>query len=284
MTELRQRMLEDLEIRNLSENTKRQYIAHVAAFARYFGRSPADLGPEHIREWQVHLIHERGLSWSTLNVGVCSLRFLYRITLDKDWMIRHIPYAKPEKKLPVVLSLQEVMEFFSVVINPKHRCMLMAPYSGGLRVSEVTNLWVDDIDSQRMVIRIRRGKGKKDRFTILSPKLLVELRAYWRAAQPKPKLFLFPGADPDRPITPGTILRVCRDAAHRAGLKKPVTPHILRHCFATHLLEDGVDIRTIQLLLGHESLKTTSRYTHVSTEKLRSVCSPLDLLPDAPTP
>ena len=282
MTILRQRMLEDLRIRNLAEGTQRIYIAQVAAYARCFGRSPADLGPEDIRTWQVHLVQERGLSWSTLNVAVCALRFLYRTTLGKDWTIEHIPYAKREKKLPVILSPQEVQLLLAAVTNPKHLCILMVAYSCGLRVSEIAHLRIEDIDSRRMVIHVRAGKGKKDRVVPLSPRLLKALRSYWRVLRPTP--YLFPGANPRRPITRGTIARVCRNAAHRAGLKKRVTPHSLRHAFATHLLEAGVDVRTIQVLLGHGSLKTTTRYMHVSAEKIRSVRSPLDMLPDATTP
>jgi len=282
VTNLRQRMLEDLRIRNLAESTQRNYIAQIAAFARYFGHSPAELGLEEIRAWQVYLVEERGVAWSTLNVAVCALRFLYGTTLGRDWTIEHIPYAKKEQPLPVVLSPQEVQILLAVVTNPKHLCMLMAAYSAGLRVSEVAHLLIEDIDSQRMVIHVRHTKSRKDRYVPLSPRLLEALRSYWRIFRPKP--FLFPGQDPCRAITRGSIARVCRNAATLAGLKKRVTPHLLRHAFATHLLEAGADLRTIQLLLGHSSLKTTSRYLHVSAEKLHSVCTPLDMLPAAMTP
>jgi site-specific recombinase XerD len=274
-------MLEDLRIRNLAEGTQRNYIAQVAAFARHFGRSPEELGPEHIRAWQVYLVEERGVSWSTLNIAVCALRFLYRKTLGKDWVIQHIPYAKREKKLPVVLSPEEVRCLLDAVSNPKHRVILMVAYSGGLRVSEVARLRVKDIDSRRMVIHVRHTKSKKDRFVPLSPKLLEELRAYWCISRPRP--FLFPGAHPRRPITRGTIACFCRRAARHAGIEKRVSPHTLRHSFATHLHEAGVGVRTIQMLLGHGALKTTCRYTHVSTEHLRSIRTPLDLLDDLPT-
>lgn len=175
-------------------------------------------------------------------------------------------------------SPQEVQRLLAALQNPKHRAMLMVAYSGGLRVSEVAHLRIEDIDSRRMVIHVRGGKGKKDRFVPLSPKLLDELRAYWPISRPKP--FLFPGAHPRRPITRSTIARVCKNAAHKAGIEKRVSPHTLRHCFATHLLEDGVDVRTIQVLLGHGALKTTAHYAHVSSEKIRAVRTPLDLLPD----
>lgn len=280
MTELRKKMLEDLRIRNLSERTQKNYVGQVAAFARHFGRSPDQLGPEHIRAWQVHLVEKRHVAWSTLNCAVCALRFFYRTTLGKDWVIRHIPFAKPEKKLPVVLSREEVQRFFAVITNIKHRAMFMVAYSGGLRVSEFANLRVQDIDSRRMVIQVRGGKGKKDRFVPLSPRLLDVLRTYWRAH--RPNAFLFPGADPVRPMSTAAIREACRITTHKARLNKRVTPHTLRHSFATHLLESGVDVRTIQVLLGHGALRTTTRYTHVSTEKLRSIKTPLDLLDDLP--
>ncbi len=282
MTELRKRMLEDLRIRNRSPHTQRNYVHHVAAFARHFGRSPEELGPEHVRIYQVHLVQERGVSFSTFNIAVCALRFLYRVTLGRDWALKRIPFARPACKLPVVLSPAEVGRFLAVVENLKHRAMLMVAYSGGLRVSEVSRLRVADIDSKRMVIHVRAAKGRKDRFVPLSPRLLEQLRAYWR--EERPKEYLFPGRTPLCPIATGSIRQVCRIAAEKAGLDRRVTPHTLRHCFATHLLESGTDVRTIQLLLGHGALRTTTRYTHVSTEKLRSVRTPLDLLPDVNTP
>ncbi len=240
MTNLRRRMIEDLRIRNLALGTQRNYLHYVADFARYFGRSPAHLGPEHIRAWQVHLVQDRGLSWSTLNIAVCALRFLYGITLGKDWTIRHIPYAKPEKKLPVVLSPREVQCFLIVVTNPKHRTMFMVAYSAGLRVSEIAHLRIEDIDSQRMVIHVRHTKSRKDRFVPLSPKLLDELRSYWRVARPRP--FLFPGADPSCPITTGSIREACRIASAKSGLDKHVTPHTLRHCYAKARSTGRIDL------------------------------------------
>ena len=277
MSKLRQKMLEDLRIRNLSERTQKVYTSHVAAFARHFGRSPTELGPTDIRAWQVHLVEERRLSWSSLNITVCALRFLYGTTLDKDWVIERIPYAKPEKALPVVLSPREVHRFLSTLTNPKHRALFTVAYATGLRVLELAHLEVRDIDSDRMVIHVRAGKGKKDRFVPLSPKLLEELRAYWRIARPHP--FLFPGARAHRPMATTSIRGACRRTVRLAGLKKRVTPHTFRHSFATHLLEAGVDLRTIQMLLGHGTLKTTARYTRVSTRKIRSLRTPFDRLP-----
>lgn len=282
MSTLRQRMVEDMQIRNLAVSTQKQYVHHVAAFARHFGRSPAVLGPEHVRAWQLRLIRDRGLSSSTLNVTVCALRFLYGTTLEKDWSVPRIPCAKREKKLPVVLTPEEVHRVLAVLTNLKHRAMLMAAYSGGLRVSEITALRIADIESARMVIHVRGGKGRKDRIVPLSPRFLETLRAYWRTHRPGP--FLFPGPNPRRPITRGTISKVCAKAAGDAGVLKRVSPHALRHSFATHLLEAGLDVRIIQMLLGHTSLRTTTRYTHISTEKLRSIRTPLDLLADLPTP
>ena len=208
MTELRQRMLEDLQIRNLSKATQRNYIRQVTAFARYFQRSPAELGPAHIRAWQVHLVRDRGVSWGSLNTNVSALRFLYGTTLGKDWAIHNIPYAKRERKLPHLLSPPEVQRLLAAVTNLKHRAMLMVAYSGGLRVSEIAHLGVRDIDSQRMLIHVRRGKGHKDRFVPLSPKLLEVLREYWRSYTPK--RFLFPGRDPTRPISTRAIRLVCQ--------------------------------------------------------------------------
>ncbi len=245
MTKLRQRMLEDLRIRNYSPATCRTYVAHVAAFALHFGRSPDELGPAQVREWQLELV-ARGLSWSTLNLAVCALRFLYGTTLGRSWHIQHIPYARQGKKLPVVLSLEEVRAFLSTIDNPKHRMVLRVAYATGLRVSELSALRVEDVDGRRRVLHVRAGKGRKDRIVPISRNLLEELRAYWRTLRPRP--FLFPGSDPRGPLAAHSIRQVCRRATIKAGLDKRVTPHTLRHSFATHLLEAGVDVRTIQVL------------------------------------
>lgn len=276
MTVLRKRMLEDLRIRNYADRTQEAYIGAVAAYAKHFGKSPDLLGPEDVRSYQVYLVEDRKVSWSTLNVAVCALQFFYGTTLSKDWTLWHIPYAKPEQKLPVVLSQGEVTKLFEGIENTKHLALLLVAYSGGLRISEISHLGVGDIDSKRMIIHIRLGKGRKDRIVPLSPVLLATLRKYWLIERPHG--FLFPGNDQSRPISTSAIAHVVEKAVHIAGIKKRVSTHTLRHTFATHHLEAGTDLRTLQMLMGHSSLKTTSRYLHVSTEKLRSTKTPLDLL------
>ena len=276
MTVLRKRMLEDLRVRNYSPRTEKRYIECVANFAKHFGKSPADLGPEEIRSFQVHLVQKKKCSWTVLNQTVCALRFLYSTTLGKDWTVRHIPYAKREKKLPVVLSQREAVALVARVENVKHLTMLLLGYSAGLRVSEIANLEVSDIDSDRMIIKVRQGKGRKDRIVPLSPVLLAIARQHW--LNERPRRFMFPGQDPKRPISTSTIQKVMHNAGKAAGIKKRVTSHTLRHTFATHHLEAGTDLRTLQLLMGHASLRTTSLYLHVSTEKLRSAKTPLELL------
>ena len=240
MTALRQRMLEDLSIRNYSPRTTKTYIDAVARFAVHFRKSPDKLGPEDVRSYQLHLVHERHVSWTVLNQSVCALRFFYRTTLGKDWAIQHIPYAKKERRLPVVLSQVETETLLEHIRNMKHLAMVLLAYSAGLRVSEVARLEVFDIDSQRMIIHVRRGKGRKDRIVPLSPLLLEVLRDHANAA--RATKYLFFGKDRSRPISTATIAAVCRDAARRAGLRKRVTPHTLRHTFATHHLEAGPDL------------------------------------------
>lgn len=276
MTPLRKRMIDDMRVRNFAPATIRNYVAHVAWFARYHGRSPEHLGLEHIRAYQVHLVEDRQVSWSHFNVGVCALRFLYRVTLGKDWCIEHIPYAKLPKRLPCVLSSSEVIRLLECVTPQAYRVILVTIYAAGMRVSEATHLQVGDIDSARMMLRVRQGKGRKDRLLPLSKVLLEVLRAYWKAT--RPRTWLFPGRKPAAPLTAKTVGRACRRAARAAGLHKPVTCHSLRHSFATHLLEAGTDIRTIQKLLGHQQLRTTCVYTHVSQDHLQATVSPLDRL------
>ncbi len=274
MTPLRTRMLEDLRIRNFSPHTQKAYIRYVARFAHHFGRSPEQLGPEHIRTFQVHLANA-GASYATLTQVASALRFLYRITLQKNWVVERIPYPKPESHLPVVLCREDVLKLLSSPRNIKHRAILTTCYAAGMRVSEATHLRVADLDSKRMVIRIHQGKGKKDRMVPLSPTLLELLREYWRVARPRD--WLFPGKKQSQPITRRSVQRVCERARKAAGLDDRVTAHTLRHSFATHLLEAGTNVRTIQLLLGHASLSTTARYTQVAMGEVLSTKSPLDL-------
>jgi site-specific recombinase XerD len=276
MTPLRRRMIEDMTLRNFAPRTVQVYTERVATFAQHFHTSPERLGPEHIRGYLLHLIQERHVSWSYYNQARCALQFLYRVTLGRDWVVDDVVCPKQPRKLPVVLSLEEVARFLEAITHVKHRALLMTAYSAGVRVSEVTRLRVADIDSRRMVLRIRQAKGQKDRFVGLSPRLLTILRQYRKAVRPGD--YLFPGARPDQPPTSASVHRVCKAARRRSGLDKHVTVHTLRHSFATHLLEDGTDLRTIPILLGHRSLSTTARYLHVATAALRSTCSPLDRL------
>lgn len=278
MTPLRQRMLEDLRVRNFSPTTQRDYVYAVAQFAQHFGKSPELLGPEDIRAYQQHLLTKR-LAWGTFNTRVCALRFLYRVTLGKEWAVEHIAYPRRSRKLPVILSLAELQQFFAAIANLKHRAALMTAYAAGLRVSEVVALKITDIDSQRMVIRVEQGKGGKDRYVMLSPRLLILLRSYWKTA--RPKQWLFPGRNRSGHLNVRTLQVVCQRARQNSGLTKPVTMHSLRHCFATHLLEQGTDLRTIQLLMGHRSLVTTGRYLSVATSSICATASPLDLLAEA---
>lgn len=276
MTPLRQRMLDDMRVRNLATRTQEAYLWQVSRFAAHFHASPDTLGLPQIREYLAFLVREQHVGVSYLIQAVAALRFLYLITLDKDWKITSIPVPKQPRTLPVVLSPDEVAQFLSAIRSLKHRAILVTAYATGLRVSEVTHLRVADVDSSRMVIRVRAGKGAKDRYVMLSPHLLELLRAYWKAARPSG--WLFPGRDPDRPITVTAVEIACRKTAESAGLTKRVTPRTLRHTFATHMLEGGADVRTIQLLLGHRSLATTARYTHVSRASVCANASPLDRL------
>ena len=276
MSSLRDRMIQDMRIRNFSKNTQQAYVRAVAAFAKYFGRSPSELGPSEIRRYQRHLVQERGLSSSSLNITTCGLRFLYRITLDAEIDVQKILFAKKETRLPVVLSPEEMQRFFAAISVFKHRVVFMTLYASGLRISEALHLRLADVDSSRRVLRIEQGKGKKDRYTLLPETLLGSLRAYWK--QCRPQQWLFEGRDPGKPLQAGTIHKAGWIAARAANLQKPVTTHTMRHSFATHLLEAGVDLRTIQLLLGHKSLRTTQRYLHVARSAVQSTQSPLDLL------
>jgi integrase/recombinase XerD len=278
MTSLRRRMIEDMQVRNLSPHTQNSYVQQVSLFARHFSKSPEVLGPEEIRSYQLYLTNEKKLAPSSILIVISALRFLYKVTLHKDWSLEEIiPTPKKPQKLPIVLSPEEVLQFLSCVEGVKHRTILTACYAAGLRISEAIRLKVADIDSQRMVIRVEQGKGQKDRYVMLSPKLLQILRNWWPVT--RPKQWLFPGDQIGGHISKAAVQHACQKAHQRCGIVKPITPHSLRHCFATHLLESGTDLRTIQLLLGHRSLATTSRYLRVATSKVCSTTSPLDLLP-----
>lgn len=283
MTPLRQRFIDDLRLRNYSPRTIAAYLAGVVRFVKYAGRSPDLLGPEDIRAFQLHLLH-KGTSWSQFNQTVCALRFFYRITLGRPEEVPHIPYGKRPKTLPTVLSTQEVARLLHAAAPGRDRVLLQVAYGCGLRLGEVLALQVSDIDSARMVIHVRQGKGRKDRLVPLSVRLLEELRAYWRAC--RPRSYLFPAKKPDRPLTGGGVQRVFRRIAARAGLSKQCSMHTLRHSYATHLLEAGVDVLTLKSLLGHRDLSTTAHYLHVSTRRLQQTPSLLDLLvvPQPPDP
>jgi len=271
-------MTEDMQVRNLAVNTQMSYLQQVSQFARYFNKSPELLGPEEIRSYQVYLTNERKVSPGSVLIAVAALRFLFKVSLSKDWTLEDvIPAPKKPQRLPVVLSPEEVLQFLSCVGSTKHRAILTTCYAAGLRISEAVHLKPTDIDSQRMVIRVEQGKGHKDRYVMLSPKLLETLRSYWRAV--RPKIWLFEGDVAGMPIGRNAVELACKKAHRLCGIRKPITPHSLRHGFAVHLLEAGTDIRTIQLLLGHRSLATTARYLRIATSKVCSTSSPLDLLP-----
>jgi site-specific recombinase XerD len=281
VTHLKKMMLEELQRRNYAQPTTRSYIRTVEDFARRFHCSPDRLGPRHIREYQAELFQKRKLSAGTVAVRLAALRFFYSKTLKKGWSVAETPYPKRTHRLPTILSPQEVAQLIQAACTPFHRTLLMTLYATGVRNAELTHLKFSDIDSQRMVIHVRGGKGRKDRDVMLSAKLLIELREHWRRLRRKPRLWLFPGNCNhcgDLPIDTKTVWHACDRAAQRAGIQKRVHPHTLRHCFATHLLESGADLRTIQILLGHQDLKETTIYLHLSERHLHATASPLDSL------
>jgi integrase/recombinase XerD len=281
MSPLRQRMAEDLRRRNYSTETQRAYIHYIAEYAKYFGVSPDQLGPEAIREYQLHLTDERKMSPESVNCFTSAAKFLYLQTLELPWSQAYFQRSRVPERLPVILSAVEVSQFFQAIGILKHRAALMTCYGAGLRISEAVSLKITDIDSQRMLIRVEQGKGAKDRYVGLSPRLLTLLRQYWRQQRP-PGPWLFPAIKRHKHISPATLQQVCREAAHIAGLDKRVTAHTLRHSFATHLLENGEDIRVIQVLLGHRRIDTTARYASVTMNKIAATTSPLDNLPEPP--
>ena len=279
MTHLRKMMLEELQRRNYAENTIRHYLRAVEDFTRRFRCSPDRLGPRHIREYQAELFQKRKLSANSVGQHLAALRFFYIKTLRRAWSIADTPYPKKTRSLPTILSREEVAQLLHAAHTPGERILLMTLYATGIRRSELTHLKVSDIDSQRMVVHIRGGKGRKDRDVMLSPKLLTALRIHWRFYHRKSSTWLFPSNyRKDRPIDTKTVWYACRKAAQRAGLQKRVHPHTLRHCFATHLYEAGTDLRAIQILLGHEDLKDTLIYVHLAIQRLNATASPLDSL------
>ena len=281
MTHLRKMMLEELQRRNYSQHTTRYYIRTVEDFARRFNLPPDRLGPRHIREYQAELFQKRKLSAGTVTNRLAALRFFYIKTLKKAWSIAETPYPKKTHRLPTILSQEEVARLIDAAGTPFHRTLLITLYATGLRCAELTRLKVSDVDSKRMVIRVQGGKWRKDRDVMLSPKLLEELRKHWHRLRRKPSDWLFPGNrwhTAHYPIDTKTVWHACDGAAKRADLKKAVHPHTLRHCFATHLLEAGADLHTIQILLGHRDLKETTIYLHLSERHLHATASPLDSL------
>jgi integrase/recombinase XerD len=276
VTKLREKMINAMKLRGLSVRTQESYVAAVAEVARFYNESPDRIGKEKVQAYLLYLSEERKLAWSSCNIARAALRFLYRQVMEREEVKLWIPPRRTESKLPEILSREEVERILCTPTNPKHRVLLMTTYAAGLRVSEVVALCVQDIDSDRKVIRVRCGKGKKDRYTILSERLLVELRNYWRID--RPSSYLFPSKDLKRPMRRSSVQKIYRKARKKAGITKRGGIHSLRHAFATHLLEAGVDLRTIGVMLGHSSIRSTMRYLQVSSKHMSSVKSPLDLL------
>jgi site-specific recombinase XerD len=276
MSELRQQMLADLRIRNYAERTQGIYVQRVVETARHFKRSPEDLTKEEVRGYLRELKEGRRVSRSAFAQVIAALRFLYTVTLDRPDMVPHLPYPRLKRRHPVVLSAGEVVRLLRAIGNLKHRTVAMVLYGAGLRITEALALELRDVDSARMVLTVRHGKGDRDRQVTLSSVLLKALRVYWRAY--RPSTWLFPGQKADEPLGPSTIQRAVKAARLKAKIAKPASPHTLRHSYATHLMEAGTDLRVIQTLLGHRSLRTTAIYTHVARERLRATRSPLDAL------
>jgi site-specific recombinase XerD len=276
MGELRKQMEGDLVVRGMAARTREAYLGAVAGLAKYYGRSPERIGEAEVQKYLLHLIEQRKLAWSSCNVAAQGLKFFYRVTLKRSEAQFGIPTARQPQKLPQILAREEVAALLEKTVNLKHRAILMTAYGAGLRLNEICHLKVTDIDSARMTIRVEQGKGAKDRYTLLSPRLLAELRRYWVAH--RPKQWLFTRRDPRRPISDGTVHRLYHAAKVRAGIAKEGGIHALRHAFATHLLEAGVDIHTIQRLMGHGHIGSTLRYFHLARKHLAGTPSPLELL------
>jgi site-specific recombinase XerD len=286
VTHIDQLMLDELERRNYCQSTRNIYLRSVKEFGSYCDRSADELGLDDIRGYQAHLFRDRKLKANSVAQQLAALRFLFVKALKKPWSIDETPYPKRPSTLPDILSQEEVARLIDAALTPFHRVVLMTLYATGLRRGELTQLKISDIDSQRMVIHVHGGKGGKDRDVMLSPKLLATLRDHWRSLRPKPKEWLFPGGrwhNSPEPISCKVAWYACEQAARRAGIEKPLHPHTLRHCFATHLLEAGADLRTIQLLLGHADLKATTVYLHLSKRHLQATASPLEALSLRPT-
>jgi site-specific recombinase XerD len=272
-------MLEELQLRNYAQDTIRHYLHAVEDFARRFRCSPDRLGPRHIREYQAELFQKRKLSANSVGQHLAALRFFYIKTLRRAWSLADTPYPKKTRHLPTILSREEVTQLIDAARTPGERILLMTLYATGVRRSELTHLKISDIDSQRMVVHIHGGKGRKDRDVMLSPRLLTALRTHWCYYHRKSSTWLFPSNfRKDRPIDTKTVWYACQKAAQRAGIQKHVHPHTLRHCFATHIYEAGTDLRAIQVLLGHEHLKDTLVYVHLAIQRLNATTSPLDSL------
>jgi site-specific recombinase XerD len=276
MTALREKMIKEMTLRRLSANTQRAYLDSVSGLARYYNESPEKMNKQMVQDYLFHLMQERKLAWSSCNVIVNGVRFFYTKVLGIDSETLSIPPQKKVKQLPEVLSTEELQCLLGGVSNQKHRTLLMATYAAGLRVSEVVKLKLTDIESKRMMIRVQQGKGNKDRYTILSKRLLKELRIYWKGY--RPSLWLFSGRKPEQPMPKSTAAAIYYNAKDKAGIKRGKGIHTLRHCFATHMLEAGVDLRTIQVLMGHTSIMTTAVYLKVTRKQISSTQSPLDLL------
>jgi site-specific recombinase XerD len=277
MGRIRERMEADLELKGFARTTRKEYLLRVRHFVAHFGRSPDELGEKDVRQFLLHLVRDRGVRATTHRMYVAALRFLLVVTLQRPEVVAAIPWPKVPRTLPEILSGGEVERLLAAVRSLKHRALLMTAYGAGLRISEACTLEVGDIDSKRMFIHVREGKRGKDRYVMLSPKLLDALRLHWRRSRPRGR-YLFPGGFPGAPISASAVHRVLKKAVADAGLTKRVTFHSLRHGFATHLLETGADIRTIQKLLGHSSIQTTARYTAVTKQHIGRTRSPLDLL------
>ncbi len=285
MTQLRKMMLEELQRRNYSKTTVQTYLKSVQRFAEHFHTPPDRLGMEHIRSYQAYLFQEKKLAATTVSLCTAALRFFFVKTLKRPYLVEELPYPKIPRRLPTVLTVEEASRLINSASNLFHRAILMTLYSTGMRRAELCNLMVSDIDSAQMVIHVRNGKGARDRNIPLDPKLLETLREYWRWMHPK--TYLFPGTvknwRADKPISPNVVWDACREAAQRAGITKPVRPHTMRHSFATHRLESGCDLMTLQTLLGHANLRDTAHYLHLSQRHLRSAGNPLDTI-DVPSP